>query len=161
MELYDLKYFRASKYFQHNALRLKELLTIIKKYNPKKVLDVGCGLGALVKVLQNNNIETYGVDSAVVLRGVWNKETKNLSIADAKNLPFANQSFDLVFSSDFFEHIPEQDIDKVKSEMMRVGKIVLARVAYEDKLSRKQALYHVTNKPESWWEEKLQGVILV
>ena len=66
-----------------------------------------------------------------------------------------------MFSSDFFEHLPEEKIDSVVSEMKRVGKIVLSRVAYKDKLTRRQAMYHLTNETKEWWENKLEGVTLV
>jgi len=161
MELYSYQYYHASKIFQFNQPRLNGLVSIINAYHPKTVLDVGCGLGALVRELQKQNIQAYGVDSAIVLKSIWGKDVKNLSIAPADMLPFADQSFDIVFSSDFFEHIPEEEIESVRKEMIRVGKVVLARVAYEDKLTKKQALYHVTNKKKEWWEDKLQGVILV
>lgn len=155
VELYHAKYFSGSKKFQKNKSRLKEIADIVCSFEPKKVLDVGCGLGYLVRELRDRGIETYGSDFAVDL---WKQKWLDYNIfyhADAKQLPWPNQTFDVVVSSDFFEHIPEQDIDQVFSEMKRVGKKVIARIAYEDVLTPKQALYHCTNKPKEWWINKL------
>jgi ubiquinone/menaquinone biosynthesis C-methylase UbiE len=161
-KLYDMKYFRGSRKFQRRGGRLDELEKIILDYKPQTVLDVGCGIGFLVRRLRDNGIETTGVDFANVLPGVyWEDEETYFIVADAKNLPFKDKSYDVVVSSDFFEHLSEEDIDQVVSEMLRVGKVVLARVAYEAVITPKQARYHTTNKPKEWWEEKLKGIKLI
>ncbi len=159
MSLYNYKYFISSRRFQRDKNRLKELVSIVKSYEPKSVLDVGCGIGNLVLSLREEGISAFGVDSAKALESFWHEDY--FSFAEATKLPFEHKTFDLVVSSDFFEHIPEEDIDTVKSEMLRVGKRVIARVAYEDNITKKQALYHVTNKPKEWWENKLKGIELI
>ena len=126
------------------------------EYFPDNVLDVGCGLGALVNLLRKYGVEAYGIDDAKVLPEKFWKEPY-FSIADAKNLPYKDREFDVVFSSDFFEHIREQDVNKVADEMRRVGKIRIAEIAFETPLTARQSKYHVTNKPRDWWEEKLFG----
>lgn len=159
MSLYDYKYFMSSRRFQRRKDRLEELVGIIRTYNPTSVLDVGCGIGNLVLKLRELGIKAIGVDNAGDLKLFWKND--GFYISDASNLPFEDKSFDLVISTDFFEHIPEEKIDSVKSEMLRVGKKVIARVAYEDKLTKKQAQYHVTNKPKEWWNSKLERIELI
>jgi len=159
MSLYDYKYFMSSRRFQGSKDRLEELVDIVKTYNPTSVLDVGCGIGNLVLKLRELGIKAVGVDSAEDLKLFWKSD--GFYISDASKLPFEDKSFDLVISTDFFEHIPEEKIDSVKSEMLRVGKKVIARVAYQRKLTRRQSQYHVTNKPKDWWEDKLEGIELV
>lgn len=161
ISLYNSQYFHASKKFQKDTIRLEALVREIKQYSPKSVLDVGCGLGILVRRLRKDGIEAIGVDFASILKEkFWGKDELYFLIADAKQLPFKDKSFDLVFSSDFFEHIPEEEIDIVLKEMQRVGKKVMTCVAYEAKLTARQAEYHVTNKSKEWWEERLKGVII-
>lgn len=158
--LYNKKYFRASRKFQQDKARLEALVAEIKRYKPVNVLDVGCGLGVVVRKLWNEGIIAYGIDFAPDLQEIWGEDDINLQIADAKKIPFADKTFDVVFSSDFFEHIPEDEIDQVLSEMKRVGKIIIACIAYEAKLTPRQALYHVTNKPKEWWVKRLPNVII-
>ena len=55
------------------------------------------------------------------------------------------------------EHIPEEEIDTVYSEMKRVGRHVIATIAFKDELTEEQEKYHVTNKSPRWWRNKLQG----
>jgi ubiquinone/menaquinone biosynthesis C-methylase UbiE len=136
-----------------------ELMKIIKEYSPKRVLDVGCGIGFLVHELRNNDIDAYGTDfSESLLYDYW-KDSPYFYLADAKYLPFEDKSFDLVITTDFFEHIPEGDIDEVVEELNRVGKKVISRIAWEASIRGDQNLYHVTNKSREWWEEKLKGKV--
>ena len=133
---------------------------IVMKYDPKKVLDVGCGMGTLVRILRQRGVEAYGIDFAEVLPGFYWQEDY-FKVAEAQNLAYKDKEFDVVISSDFFEHILEEDIDRVANEMRRVGKKVLARIAYYAELTPKQKVYHVTNKPKDWWESKLKEITIV
>lgn len=155
-DLYNKKYFKASFGFQADPKRIARFVETIDKYNPTNVLDVGCGIGSLVRALDN----ATGVDFSPDLKErFWNNDPRFIE-AEATGLPFQDDSFDLVFSSDFFEHIKEENIDKVASEMKRVGKRVITFVADDigEKLSYRQRLYHVTHKPLSWWKDRLVGI---
>lgn len=160
--IYDKVYHRRSRRFQSNKERLKERLDIIKKYKPKKVLDVGCGLGFLVDCLRANGLDAVGVDGSEALKEFWKGDY--YQVADANSLPFNDNTFDLVISTDFFEHIPEDEIKQVYSEMKRVvkpGGKILASIAMDRPLVNYQYIYHVTNKPKSWWEKRLPGIIYI
>ena len=159
--LYNATYFGRSKKFQKNNNRLEELVNIIKSYNPNRVLDVGCGIGFLVRKLRSLGIEACGTDFAEDLKKFYWGDAPYFLLADAKHQPFLDKEFDLVISTDFFEHIPEQDIDEIITEMQRVGKKVITRPAYEAKLNDRQAMYHVTNKPKEWWENKFNGRVTI
>lgn len=153
---YDYTYFKSSKKFQLNKERAERQAEEIMERLPAKVLDVGCGLGTLVRLLRSYGVEAYGIDNAEVLKEKFWKEDYFL-MENAMNLPFKDKEFDVVFSSDFFEHVMEEDIDDVAEEMRRVGKTVIAEIAFETVLTERQAKYHVTNKPRKWWTNKLPG----
>lgn len=156
---YDYQYFKASKYFQLDPVRIRELADIVKSYNPRTVLDVGCGLGGLIKLLRKEGIEAWGTDNAEALKAIWKADYFVPASADKQ--PFPDKKFDVVFSSDFFEHLREEEIEPVRKEMERVGYKVVARIAFESLLSKRRNRYHLTNKPKEWWEEKLPGVDIV
>jgi len=117
-------------------------------HNPKSVLDVGCGTGKIVNLLRNEGIDAWGIDIAEE-KGEFAPEY--CVYGDAINIPFEDNRFDVVVSNDFMEHIAEENIDKVYSEMKRVAKHVIARICI------KPYRYHLTVKPISWWKEKLPG----
>ena len=161
-KLYDRKYFQASKKFQKGKSRLEELQKSVLSYSPRKVLDVGCGIGFLVRSLRRQGLEAYGVDFSEDLPGTfWGPEEDFFIVLNAKNIPFGDKEFDVVVSSDFFEHLPDGDIDQVLSEMKRVGKKVLARVSYRVPLTPKQSMYHISNQTKEWWEKRLPEVTLI
>lgn len=157
--LYNYNYYHQSKNFQTKPERTEKLVEEILKYNPRNVLDVGCGLGAVVNELNERRVRAWGIDFSEDLVDIWHGGP--FLYMDAKDMSFwNNREFDLVVSSDFFEHIYEQDIDTVALEMKRVGEKVIAFVADDtgEYLNARQRELHVTHKPLSWWKEKLKGI---
>lgn len=90
-------------------------------FNAKKILDIGCGTGALIKELQQEGKEIFGVDmSKTALNFCSTQGVKNLFQAQAVQLPFAEKSFDAILMLDVLEHI--EDEYKVMAEIKRVLK---------------------------------------
>ena len=113
---------------------LKPLAEYVK--DGDKVLDVGCGNGRLLELFQGKNVDYIGVDSSEELIKIAKNKAKNkypqakFLAGDALNLPFANQSFDKVFSVAVLHHIPSEEMRlKFLSEASRVlkpqGRIIL------------------------------------
>lgn len=71
------------------------------------VLDVGCGIGAGVRQLAESGYDTYAVDLPALSR-FWaeagNDRTRFFG-SNALQLPFANASFDVVYSLGVIEHV--------------------------------------------------------
>jgi ubiquinone/menaquinone biosynthesis C-methylase UbiE len=97
------------------------------KLNGMKVLDVGCGTGALVHVALENGSESVvcGDISKFMLKEAKRKQTENnyntsFCQLDAENLPYKKGSFDAVITGMTFGTLPNQR--KVFAEMLRVLK---------------------------------------
>lgn len=95
----------------------------------KKVLDVGCGLGMSMDYFVERGAIVKGVDitpnsvKAVNLRGL------SVIEADARSLPYKNNSFDIVYSIGVIEHFRQTQM--ALEEQVRVCKssgIVIAVV---------------------------------
>jgi SAM-dependent methyltransferase len=105
-----------------------------------RVLEVACGRGGYVKELARAGANVTGCDfSHTALRAANAKllaaevpPSAALIQADAQNLPFAGDSFDLLVSCETVEHLP--DIQSAFSEMYRVtrpgGKLLLTTPNY-------------------------------
>jgi ubiquinone/menaquinone biosynthesis C-methylase UbiE len=95
-----------------------------------RVLDLACGTGTLAVMLKNvaPDAEVIGVDGdAKILKIAEAKAEKaNVRIKFEKamsfDLPFANATFDRVFSSLFFHHLTRENKLQTLSEVRRVLK---------------------------------------
>ncbi len=107
------------------------LLELVQTLKNAKVLDVGCGTGRFLARFPEPNI-LFGVDlSESMLQIAKTKLTRAvLSVASAIELPFADRSFDLVYSVRVIQHIRDQQ--KMITELARVckpgGRVII--VAY-------------------------------
>lgn len=155
--LYNKRYYVKSRRNQTRLARLDKIVERVMEENPKKVLDVGCGIGYLVEKLRERGVEAYGTDFSTALPHYWG-DSPYFKVADAKEQPFGDKEFDIVVSTDVLEHIFKQDVPKVAEELKRVGKKVIIYVAAYKNLSKRQLLFHVTNEPIEWWVENLPGI---
>jgi ubiquinone/menaquinone biosynthesis C-methylase UbiE len=100
---------------------VKSKIPIILEWIPrdvKTILDVGCGNGIITNVLAEK-YDVTGTDfSECALEYVKGKKV----LASADKLPFKDKSFDLVFSSELLEHLPDQTLIDSIEEMKRVTK---------------------------------------
>ena len=90
------------------------------------ILDFGCGGGQRVHGLRRRGLQAFGCDIALPqlpvgdLAGYIQQEVVRPIGADPYRIPFADDTFDLVFSVTVFEHV--MDYDTVLAEIRRVLK---------------------------------------
>jgi|GEM_PF-1768173 len=113
--------------------RLNDLAAVTKTPDmlcvPRRMLDVGCGPGTLVWKALALGHDAYGVDLNVEkielarLRARADNEPARqdrVQVADAGQLPFSSESFDVVTSYHVLEHVA--DLPSVLYEAVRVTK---------------------------------------
>ena len=89
-----------------------------------RILDVGCGKGFLLYELSQilPNCEVVGVDiSEYAIENAKDEVRPNLQVAPAQNLPFEDDSFDLVYSITTLHNLFLPDLMSAFNEIMRVG----------------------------------------
>lgn len=106
----------ASAYHQAATLQLNVAEQLLSRLDyiqiqPKTILDIGCGTGFITHGLKKKypkativslDISTAMLKTLSKLNDGWFKKSKTVC-ADAENLPFAEQSFDLIISSMTFQ----------------------------------------------------------
>lgn len=106
------------KFVKSEALRLLDI-----KDN-SKILDLCCGTGDNMEIIQKKykNIELTGLDFSEKMVEIAKKKNINAEfvISSAENIPFNNDSFDIVVSSFGLRNV--QDKQKVIDEIFRVLK---------------------------------------
>jgi ubiquinone/menaquinone biosynthesis C-methylase UbiE len=94
-------------------------------WQPQNILDLGCGTGETEEFLAGKFLKIIGIDSSEGMLGrALAKNLKDCEFvpADALALPFADASFDCVFSFCMFHHIPPGKWAQAMIESARVVK---------------------------------------
>ncbi len=102
-----------------NELRAAELEKIIRYFPPvARVLEVGAGTGRQAMELANRG---YSIEAIEIPDSIYAAARLfNVTDFDGRQIPFPDASFDVVFSSNVLEHVP--DLVQMHREIRRVLK---------------------------------------
>ena len=106
--------FRMSKFWLRKKNSIFEIFI-----KGKKVLDIGCGEGNLLKKDRDN---IYGVDINKTIVEKLQKEGLKVKFGDVSDLPFEDNFFDVINCSNVIEHLFSAEAYKMFLEMERVLK---------------------------------------
>lgn len=99
---------------------------IINEYNLRyheRVLDVGCAKGFLVHDLRQQGQKTFGIDiSEYAVKNCLPDDVGYIHHGDALDLPFPDDSFDLVLCINLLHNFSKEDIPLALKEIMRVSR---------------------------------------
>ena len=105
-------------------------LGLIQRWAPlegRRVLDLGCGLGAYVRQMRAFTPEVYGIEIDHERAAEAGRALGLIATAAAEALPFPTASFDVVLSHEMIEHVA--DDRQTIAEALRVlrpgGRLVL------------------------------------
>lgn len=124
--------------------RRKIVNTLIKKYSGNKAnalaLDIGCGTGIILNDLEEFSVPV-GIDfSKIAMEFAKKRGHKNLICGDACNLPFKNETFDLITILGVLYNKGIKDDDVAIEESCRVlrkgGIIIIDEAAYNSLQSK-------------------------
>ena len=97
----------------------------------RRVIDVACGTGRWMLHFQNRGAVVFGVDASAEMLAQARQRPElrgHLILADAQNIPLANEAADLVLCSFAASYIP--DVRKLLREMARItvpsGRVVIS-----------------------------------
>lgn len=172
-------YESAAVWDQQLQLGQRNLITAICDHWPdgvRTVLDVGCGDGKITHALAKcTGADFHGFDGS---REALSRLRVPSTLGDVRQLPFGDQAFDLVMTTDVFEHLPDEVEQDAWHELFRVARDwVFFAVPFREELldatARCQACgahYHVnwhqrsydfpdlTRRAPAGW--KVSGVVL-
>jgi len=138
---------------EHYHTCAKYIKDVLKIYINCRILEVGCGTGALLWRLKNegyNNIYGIDISDRAIEYSIMPDITYRCELAD---IFFKNNFFDLVVSIGTYEHLTKEDFDISLKEITRVGK---KAVLWIDK--DKGNSDHIFNEDPEWWARKIAEV---
>jgi SAM-dependent methyltransferase len=89
---------------------------------PRRVMDLGCGFGGLLRAIAARYRAAYGVEILADRAGLAKRRCRagQVVCADAAALPWPSGFFDLVLSTDVFEHVDFRRQQAAAHEIFRV-----------------------------------------
>ncbi|MDD4983828.1 MAG: class I SAM-dependent methyltransferase [Candidatus ainarchaeum sp.] len=135
-------YLEKGHYKHHHEKRVEYLLSIINRFckglSKIKILDIGCGDGAMTKhLLKINNAIITGIDYNPIRVKRAKKLVKNVDFfhRDAFNPGFQKESFDVILLHHMLEHIPD-DVGLLQSmnKLLKKEGILIVGVPNEGNL---------------------------
>lgn len=129
----------------------------IMERKPESVLELGCARGYILKRLEDAGVRVQGLE--VSEHCVLTRVVRDVMLFDITQTPwpFPDKEFDLCFDNAVLEHIPENKIDAVCAEILRVTKRGLHGVDFgehDDGFDKTHCLF----RPMEWWTRKLNGL---
>jgi len=134
------------KFFETPHPDIDRFVRILTKQNAKKILDFGSGTGRHVIYLAKEGFDVVGIDiskTGVKMTKDWLKSEglkAELLIKDiAKPIPYSNNFFDAVISTQVIHHGEKQTITNVIKEITRVvrpGGIIFITVPINKRYSK-------------------------
>ncbi|MDB5342011.1 MAG: hypothetical protein JWP89_388 [Schlesneria sp.] len=138
-------------------------------FQGKRVLDVGCACGSILRGLGEAGAIVEGIDLSEHMielgRKKWPDMAPLLNVADASDLPrFGDGSWEAIHSAQVAEHWPPEAVPKILQELARItlpGGLFFCSLDTEELFARQQRDMstedptHICIKPRAWWTEQL------
>jgi len=124
--------------------------TIVRRFAPQSVVDVGCGSGGLLAALQRRGVSRLlGLESSAA--GVARARRKQLTVESVDlSRPFALPPFDLTVCLEVAEHLPETVADQFVDGLLSGSGQLLFSAATPGQGGE----HHVNEQPHEYWIAK-------
>lgn len=126
-EKYSISYYNEIEAHRYNVEPEIKTFAEFEKYKGQKILEVGIGAGTDFSQWCKNEALAYGID--LTEEGVnhvktrlelFNLTAQEIRVADAENIPYSDNTFDVVYSWGVIHHSP--NTEKALKELVRVCK---------------------------------------
>ena len=155
-----------------NYLRKKNYINILKylkKFNKKKILDVGCSQGLFVLLARKHSFKCYGVEP---YKSKFLSKIKNFIYQDLfpfKKKLILNKKFDIIIFNDTFEHIDplllDKGINQLKKMLTTCGLIFINSPSYDGLLYKTalllKKLFLINHFYDRLWQKNMASPHLI
>jgi SAM-dependent methyltransferase len=126
----------------------------IRELGIGSMLDVGCGLGYVMEYFEQQGIVVAGVDGSpsAIAKSIMPQHTVQHDYTLGKWLP--KQPYDLIWSSEFLEHVEEAYIPHFMATFQAAKKYIFVTFA----VPGQQGHHHVNLQYADYWIEKFRAI---
>jgi glycosyltransferase involved in cell wall biosynthesis len=123
-------------------------VTLVERYQPKRVLDVGCAKGLLVEQLRDQGVEAFGVDGSPYAISQVRDDLKSFCRVGSALEPIEGR-YDLITCIEVAEHLSEPDAEKLVANLCSATDTVVFSSTPEDYAEPT----HFNVQPREYWVE--------
>jgi SAM-dependent methyltransferase len=136
----------------HNLMSPKIIVPVLFQwFQPKSVVDVGCGIGTFLKVFKDLGVkEILGIDGKWVDRAKLYISDNEFMVADLEKPIVLDRTFDLVLSLEVAEHLSSESSDNFVNSLVSLGKIIVFSAAIPNQGGQN----HLNEQDYSYWQKK-------
>ncbi|MFW8600412.1 pseudaminic acid biosynthesis-associated methylase [Desulfobacterota bacterium M19] len=125
-----------------------KILTHAINPQPENALEIGCNIGRNILALRNLIADVRGIEpnqhAVEFANKLFGKDKFPVQAGDGFNLPFDDNTFDLVFTSGVLIHVSPDDLKTMTNEIMRVSRQYIVCIEYFSH-TPEQISYHGKN----------------
>lgn len=151
----EVKYFHEESFHNYDAAKVI-LPFVIQNFNPKSILDVGCGTGTWLKVAKELGVsEVVGIDGDYVDRSVLLQNLdQNEFLAADLSFPFQlDRQFDLLICLEVAEHLHEDFAENFIYSLSLHSDLILFSAA----IPLQGGQNHLNEQAPSYWIKKFEN----
>jgi ubiquinone/menaquinone biosynthesis C-methylase UbiE len=125
---YETHYYGSQSRIMYKKVALK-----IEKFKNEFILDLGCGKGLFLEIIKGYKSKLYGADISPEMIKCAQERVGNyaeLKVADSENLPWVENTFDLIVCILSFHHFPnpEKSLNEMKRVLINNGHVTFAEL---------------------------------
>jgi SAM-dependent methyltransferase len=127
--------------------------SILSDFKAARIIDVGCGTGALLEALHDRGCEVFGLEySEAALKYCRSRRLCVAKFDLERDVFDYNRTFDVVVSMEVAEHLPEVVAVRYVELLTRLSRVVIFTAATPGQ----GGTDHVNEQPPSYWISKFQ-----
>jgi len=148
-------------FMNRKSIETKHFLMVnewYKKFKPKSVLDLGCGVGHYGYVFQ----EFFGCTYLGIDKSEWATKNSpydiNIEVSDItkfNNKTIHNDTWDLILCIDILEHVDEDKLDNVLKSIYNKANSFIFSIPFEGNPNLHADPTHKIKRSKDWWLSKL------
>lgn len=140
------------RFFQ-GWIRFLDRFLPLKNGAGKKVLEIGCGIGAFAKILDERGFEVQATDISgfIIKKAKKNLPEIDFRILDIEKDTKVNNKYDYIFAFEVLEHLkqPQKALVNCRNMLKRDGTLIFS-TPYPTKSTLADPFHINVNLPEFW-----------